>query len=171
MSKSILLWQGLSVELSNPCLRSVSRDDDQWQSLIESLSHRRSHIEQCCSRRNTDSRWFSRCQNEPKCEKSRTTLIRDRKTPDLPTQAEIVYDGGITASRAHHGLPHPMSEEKGCQYVYVLFITIHLYLFRAKRPSSLFYPPFPSILPPVRCPPAIRLPHKGYIHRGQFSYI
>ena len=55
----IRLWQRLTIELVNPLLWTVSRDDDQGNVLIICLSNSRCQIQQCRAAGDTDGNRFA----------------------------------------------------------------------------------------------------------------
>ena len=48
---------------------------------------------------------------------------------DVRTLVQVMYDGGIAASGTDHRMANPMSHQQGCQYIDVLFVTIHYYIY------------------------------------------
>ncbi len=59
--KGIRLWQRLTIELIDPLRGTISRNGDQGDMLITSLSHSRCEIQECSATGDTYHDWLSEC--------------------------------------------------------------------------------------------------------------
>ena len=153
-SEGIGLRECLTIELVYPLGRAIRRNHDQRHMLIISLCHSWSKVQQGCTAGDTDGDWLLQALAHAQGIEACRALIRHRIAFDIRTHIEIMHDGRISAPWAQHRMPDPMRHQQTGQYIYVLFIAIHILIYVLMF-LCLKYPAWFQVLPPS---PAIPVP-------------
>ena len=123
--KGVGLRQGLSVKLVDPGRRSVGRDYHQRQMLVAGFGYGGCQVEQCRARGDAHHHRHPGGLGYAESHETRRTLVGYGYARYAGALVEVVYNGGVAAARAHHGVLYAVSREQRCEYVDVFLVAIH----------------------------------------------
>ena len=125
-AEGVGLRQRLTVELVDPRLRTVGRDDDQGAMLIVSLSHGWREVEQRRTAGDADDDGLVQGLCHAEGIEAGRALIGDGPARDVGTLVQVMDDGGIAAAWADDGVTDAVGHEQRREYVDVLLVAKHL---------------------------------------------